>query len=223
MDWRGTRLRMWVCFVISNLCFSGKCLKTELCRAKAVSQCKMKFVGGLVWLFWNGKTSKYPFAGSQRTEIFSCSSYWSSEKIQSLPEPSPEAELPFMPGSGLLFYYPPSLLTHGVSTQETILLQGHWGAPHYVLGAFPSEAVGFPDGAGGLLRGFTWVGMALPCGMDVAIMLFVPGSLLRGSGQSLSRESLLKWLGAGCDRYNAKCQSRRMPESISVRSVSNVQ
>lgn len=65
--------------------------------------------------------------------------------------------------------------------------------------------------------------MALPCGMDVAIMLFVPGSLLRGSGQSLSRESLLEWLGAGCDRYNAKCQSRRMPESISVRSVSNVQ
>lgn len=44
-----------------------------------------------------------------------------------------------------------------------------------------------PNGAGGLHRGFTWVGMALPCGVDVAITPLVPGSLLTGSGQSLSR------------------------------------
>lgn len=32
---------MWVCFVLSSLCFSGMCLKTEFFRAKAVSQHKM--------------------------------------------------------------------------------------------------------------------------------------------------------------------------------------
>lgn len=103
-DWRGARVTMWICFVLSSLCFSCKCLKTELFRAKAVSKHGMKFVGGFVWLFWKGKTSKHPFSTSEQTEMFSCSSYWSHEKTQPLPEPSPEAELPFMTGSGLLFH-----------------------------------------------------------------------------------------------------------------------
>lgn len=93
-DWRGARVTMWICFVLSSLCFSCKCFKTELLRAKAVLQHGMKFVGGFVWLFWKGKTSKHPFSTSEQTEMFSCSSYWSHEKTQPLPEPSPVASSP---------------------------------------------------------------------------------------------------------------------------------
>lgn len=68
---------------------------------------------GFVWLFWKGNKPKCLIFASEKTEMFSCSSYWRFEKTQSLPEPSLVAELPFVPSSDLLFHLPPPLSSHG--------------------------------------------------------------------------------------------------------------
>lgn len=96
--------------------------------------------------------------------MFSCSSYWSFEKTQSLPEPSPVVDLPFVPGSGLLFHLPPRLPGRGNhrlprALQKCLLhslwcfSRGHWLSRE---GSWTAEGS----------HTARWDGSALQCGCD---------------------------------------------------------